>query len=154
IFFSKKCDELEIDRNILGKDNSLVDLPQFQVCRDILFLIEDFEKIYRIIQKTGIASNYFLVLATFSKIIQEEKNAYLFAVHEQDRGKIDSFAPSIAKIIRTRLGSDAGWELVLYELTRIVRKYNLTFPSQKIDQNCIFQIGSAVVSHFNSDVVY
>jgi hypothetical protein len=154
IFFSKKCDELEIDRNILEKDNSLVNLPQFQVCRDILFLIEDFEKIYRIIQKTGVASNYFLVLAAFSKIIEEEKNAYIFAANEQDRGIIDSFAPSIAKIIRTRLGSDTGWESVLYELTRIVRKYNLASPCQKIDQNCIFLIGSAVVSHFNSDVGY
>lgn len=154
LFFSKKCDELQSDHKLLSKSNSAIDHQQFQVFRDIQILIEDIEKIYRLIQKTGVISNYLLVLATFSKIIEEEKNAYLSAVNEQDRNKIESLAPKIAKIIWTRLDSDAGWESVLYELTTIVRKFNRASPDEKIDLDNLFLIGSAVVSHFNDDVGY
>ena len=151
-FFSKNSDELLADSQVLGEDKSLIDLHQLQVSKDIQFLIQDFEKIYRLIEKTGIESNYVLILAMFSKIIEEEKNANSSAIDEQDRKTIDFFAPEIADNIRTRLGSDAGWEMVLYELTRIVRKFNLASPHQKISQNAIFILGSAMVAHINSDV--
>ena len=151
-FFSKNSDELLADSQVLGENNSLIDLHQFQVSRDIQFLIQDFEKIYRLIEKTGIVSNYVLILAMFSKIIEEEKNANSFAIDEQARKTIDFFAPEIAEIIRKRLGSDAGWEPVLYELTRIVRKFNLASPPQKISQNAIFILGSAVVIHIDSAI--
>lgn len=152
LFFSTKCDELQSEHNPLSKNNSSINLSQFQVFSDIQHLIEDFEKIYRLLEKTGIISNYLLVLATFSKIIEEEKNAYISAVNEYDRNKIESFAPNIAKIIWTRLDSDSEWESVLYELTRIIRKFNRTSPDQKIDLDCLYLIGSAVVSHFNDDI--
>jgi hypothetical protein len=153
-FFSKKCEELNADPNLLEKNNFSIVLPQFQVCRDILFLIQDIEKIYHLIEKTGVESNYVLILAAFSKIIDEESNAFIFAINEQDRYKLEAFAPNIAEIIRTRLGSDAGWEPVLHELTRIVRKFNLTSPDQKISQNAIFLLGSAVVAQFDTGIGY
>ena len=152
-FFSKKCEDSHTDPNFTGQNQSPESFPQFLVCRDILFLIQDFEKIYHLIEKTGTISNYVLILATFSKIIEEEKNAYLSVIYEQDREKIASFAPEIADIIRKRLGSSPGWESVLYELTRIVRKFNLASPDQKISQNAIFFLGSAVVSYFTSFAV-
>jgi len=152
LFFSKKCDEFQASHSLLGKDNSPGDHPQFNTCRDILFLIEDFEKIYRLIEKTGIASDYLLIMATFSKIIEEENTAYMDANSEHDREKIASFIPGITEIIRTRLGPDAGWELVLFELARIIHKFNSASPDRKIEQNCIFLIGSAVVPYFNADV--
>lgn len=148
-FFSKNSDKLLAEPQVLGENNSLIDLHQFQVSRDIQFLIQDFEKIYRLIEKKGIASNYILILAMFSKIIDEEKIANTLAVDEQDRKTIDFFAPEIAEIIRTRLGSDHGWERVLYELTCIVRKFNLASPPQKISQNALFILASAVVNHVN-----
>jgi hypothetical protein len=154
IFFSKKCAELVADYDPMRKNNASIDLPQFQVCKEMPFLFGDFEKIYRLIEKKGITPNYLLVVATFSKIVEEEKNAYLSAINEHDRKKAESVAPGIADIIKTRLGSDAGWESVLFELTRIVRKFNLASPHQKIDQNCIYLIGPAVVSHFNADIGY
>jgi hypothetical protein len=149
LFFSKNSDKLLGEPQVLGENNSLIDLHQFQVSRDIQFLIQDFEKIYRLIEKNGIGSNYVLILAMFSKIIEEEKIADNFAINEQDRETIDFFAPEIAEIIRTRLGSDHGWERVLYELTRIVRKFNLASPPQKISQNALFILASAVVKHIN-----
>jgi hypothetical protein len=154
LFFSRKCEEASAHQNLFGKNNPSTDLPQFQVCSDILSLITDFEKIYHLIQKTGKTPNYLLVLATFSRIIEEERKAYISAINEKDREKIEAFIPGITEIIGTRLGSDAGWESVLYELTRVVRTFNLASPHQKIDQNCIFLLGSAVVSHFNADVGY
>jgi hypothetical protein len=152
LFFSKKCDEFQASHSLLGKNNSPPDHPQFNTCRDILFLIEDFEKIYRLIEKTGIASDYLLVMATFSRIIEEENKAYLVANNEHDREKIAPFIPGITDIIRTRLGPDAGWELVLFELARIIHKFNLASPDRKIEQNWIFLIGTAVVPFFNADV--
>jgi hypothetical protein len=151
-FFSQKCDELQEDQNFFGKNNPSTDLSRFQVCRDLLFLIEDFEKIYLLIQKTGIISNYYLILATFSKIIEKEENAksaYISAINEYDRKKIDAVAPVIAKIIRTRLGPDIGWEPVLQEIIRVVRKFNLVSTDQRIDWNSTFLLGSAAVSYLN-----
>jgi hypothetical protein len=152
LFFSKKCDEAYADHNLFGKINPSADLPRLEVCGDLLSLIADFEKIYRLIQKTGVVPNYLLVLATFSKIIEDERNAYISAVNEQDRKKIELSVPGITEIIRTRLGPDAGWEAVLYELTRVVRMFNQASPHQKIDRNCIFLLGSAVVSQFNAEI--
>jgi len=152
-FFSEKCEDSHADPDFPGQTHPSGSIPQFMVCRDILFLIQDFEKIYHLLEKTGTIANYVLILATFSKIIEEEKNAYLSVIYEQDREKIESFAPLIADIIRKRLGSSPGWESVLYELTRIVRKFNLASPDQKISQHAIFFLGSAVVSYFTSFAV-
>jgi hypothetical protein len=154
VFFSRRCDELLADYGVPGKNNASADLPEVQVCREMPFIIEDFEKIYRIIEKTGIASNYLLLLATFSKIVGEEKDTYISSINEHDRKKAESAAPAIADTIRTRLGANPGWESVLYELTRIIRKYNLVSPDQKINQNCIYLIGPAVVSRFDADIGY
>jgi len=154
IFFSKKCEDILSDGGSRDEDRVPIDLPLLRVCREVPFLIEDFEKIYRIIEKSGITANFLLLLATFSKIVEEERNAYVLAIDDNDKKKAESVAPRIADTIRARLGSDAGWESVLYELTRIVRKYNLVAPDQKIDQNCIYLIGPAVVSRFNVKIGY
>lgn len=151
-YFSKKCDVLQSDYKGHGSQNPAVDHPQFQICRDIQFLIEDLEKLYRLIQKTDIPSDYFMILATFSKIIEEEKTAYVSAVNEMDRTNIEFYAPEIAKSIRKRLGPDAGWDSILFELIQIIRKFNREFPLQKISPDCIFLIGSAVISFFNVNV--
>jgi hypothetical protein len=154
IFFSKKCEDILSDGGSRGEDRTPIDLPLLRVCREVPFLIEDFEKIYRIIEKSGITANFLLLLATFSKISEEERNAYVSAIDENDRRKAESVAPRIADTIQTRLGPGAGWESVLYELTRIIRKYNLVEPDLKIDQNCIYLLGPAVVSHFNVNIGY
>jgi len=153
-FFSKKCDELLTNQNFPAESRSSGDHSRYQVCRDIQLLIEDFEKIYRLIEKSGIAPNYLLVMATFSKIIEDEKRAYLLKINERDKNKIERFAPAIADTIQERLGADAGWETALSELTRIVRKFNDAFPNQKIDRNCLSLIGPAVISHFNTGIGY
>ena len=154
LFFSEKCDELQADHNFLGENSSSTNLSQFHVCRDMLFLIEDFEKLYLLIQKAEIDSNYLLVMATFTKIFEEENNVCISAINELDRKKTESFAPIITETIRTRVGPDAGWEAALYELTRIVRRFNLASPYQKIDWDCSLLIGVAVASHFNADIEY
>jgi hypothetical protein len=152
LFFSKKCAEIVAGDNPLGKNNASVDLPLYRVCREIPFLIGDLEKIYRLIEKTGITPNYLLVLATFSTIIKEEKNACIAAIDEQDKKKAESVAPAIADIMRVRLGPDAGWEAALHEFAHIVRKFNLVSADRKIDRNCIYLIGPAVISHFDAAV--
>jgi len=154
LFFSKKCDDLSADNNPDGKYYESTDLPGYQACRDIQILIGDFEKLYHIIQKSGISPNYLLILATFSKIIEDERNDGISATNEKDREKFESFIPGIADIIRKRLGPDAGWESALFELMRIVRKFNAGSPDQKIDRNCISLIGPAVVAHFDTSIGY
>ncbi len=154
IFFSEKCEDILSDGGSRGEDRIPIDLPLLRVCREVPFLIEDFEKIYRIIEKSGITANFLLLLATFSKIVEEERNAYVLAIDDNDKRKAESVAPRIADTIRARLGSDARWESVLYELTRIIRKYNLIAPDLKIDQNCIYLLGPAVVSRFNVKIGY
>lgn len=154
LFFSKKCEDILAVDSSREKDKIPKDLPLLKICREVPFLIEDFEKLYRIIEKSGMTANYLLLLAMFAKIVEDERNAFVSAIDDNDRRKAELIAPRIAKTIQVRLGPDAGWESVLYELTRIVRKYNLIAPALKIDQNCIYLIGPAVVSHFNVEIGY
>ena len=148
-FFSQKCEELLLDFHSNGVTGTPI-LPQgVQLCREIPFIIEDLEKLYRLVKKTGTEPNYLLILATFSIIMDEENQAYVSAVTNNDLSLIGSHAPAIAEVIRTRLGPDPGWVPVLHELTRIVQKYNQSSPEEKIDRTCISLLGPAVVAQFD-----
>lgn len=152
IFFSKKCEEALADSGHPGKNDTRANIPGARICREMPFLMEDLEKIYRLIKKTGTAPNYVLVLATFSKIIDDESKADTYLRTETDRKIIETYAPAIAGVIRKRLGPDTGWESVLYELTRQVMKFNRSSFEEKIDRNCISLIGPAVVADFDVSV--
>jgi len=148
-FFSQKCEQLLADLHHNGVPFPSELPPNVQLCQEIPFVIEDLEKIYRLVKKTGTDPNYLLILAMFSTIIEVENSAYISAVTKNDLSIIESHAPAIAEVIRMRLGPDPGWEPVLYELIRIVQRFNRSSPYEKIDRTCISLIGPAVVAQFD-----
>lgn len=153
-FFSQKCEQLLTDFHNNGVYNTPELPPNVQLCREIPLVFEDLEKIYRLVKKTGADPNYILILAMVSAVIDEEKKAYISAVTRNDLEIIELHAPAIAEVIRMRLGPDPGWETVLYELTRIVQKFNLSSPYEKINRTCISLLGPAVVAQFDMAADY
>lgn len=149
--FSGKCDELKKDHASGGEGDAAVPL-RIQLCSDILNFIDDLEKMFRLIQKRGIVADYLMILGTFSRVIEETKNAGGFVTYEIKDDQINSVAQPLADIIQQRVGSDAEWRLVLRELTTIAAKFNQRFSDTKFDLDIIKIVAPAVIAYFDNDV--
>ena len=150
-FLAGKCDALRTGRSTAGGGEPAAH-SQLQVCSDLLHLTEDLEKISRIIAKQGIAPNYLMILATFSKIIDESRHTPIPENYKLDRAVIEALAVPLAGLIRANLGSDRNWRSVIHELTAIAARWNKQNPEPKFDLDILLQIGPAVVSHFDDTV--
>jgi len=151
-FLSGKCDDLKKEQSSTNGVGETTKLLQMRICSDLLFLSDDLEKIYRLIQKQGIVPNYLMILGTFSRVIDENKNSQISGMYDLDRDVIESLALPIAETIQLRLGTDRLWRSVLHELTFIATRFNQKYPEPKFDLDIILLIAPAVVSHFQKDV--
>ena len=135
-----------------GREAEQTMLLQMRICSDLLLLTEDLEKIYRLIQKQGVVANYLMILATFSRVIEEIRNSQISGMYDLDTGVIEALARPLVDTIRMRLGTDRDWHSVLRELTFIATRFNQIYPEPKFDLEIIQLVAPAVVSHFNRDV--
>jgi len=151
-FLSERCSDLKKDRNGSHDEGDSTMLLQMRVCSDLLLLLDDLEKIFRLLNKRGVVANYVMILATFSKVIDENRNSQVVDRYDLDSGMIESLARPLAEIIRLRLGTDRDWRSVVRALTYIAARFNQKYPEPKFDRDIVQLIGPAVVSHFNKDV--
>jgi len=151
-FLSGKCDDLKREHNGTGRDAEQTILLQVRICSDLLLLSEDLEKIYRLIQKQGVVANYLMILGTFSRVIDENRNSQISGMYNLDNGEIEALAGPLAETIRVRLGTDRDWHSVLRELSFIATRFNQIYPEPKFGLEIIQLVAPAVVSHFNRDV--
>ena len=151
-FFSGKCDDLKREYASHGRSSGQTVLLQMRICSDLLLLVEDLEKLYRLIKKQGVVANYLMILATFSQIIEEIRNSQLSGIYEIDAGAIEALVSPLVDTIRLRLGTDRDWHSVIRELTFIATRFNQVYPEPKFDLEIIQRVAPAVVSHFNRDV--
>jgi cell division septation protein DedD len=93
-----------------------------------------------------------MILATFSKVIEELRNAPATGIYDIKNEVIEALAGPLAEIIRIRLGTDRQWRSVLRELTFIAVRFNQKYPKPKFDLDILQLVGPAVVAHFNKDV--
>jgi hypothetical protein len=150
-FLSEKCDSLKRTRDgTVGEEETTV-LFQERMCSDLLLLSEDLAKIFRLIEKHGVTANYLMILATFSRVIDENRNSHIAAMYDLKNEVVEALARPLAEIIRPRLGLDQHWDPVLRELTVIAARYNQRHDEPKFDLDIIQLVGPTVVSHFDSD---
>jgi len=148
---SKKCNDLKKEQNGIREKGDTTMLLQMRVCSDLLLFIEDLEKIYRLIQKQGVPANYLMILGTFSRVIEENRNTHPIGRYHLESEVIESLARPLTEIIQMRLGTDRNWRSVLRELTFIAARFNQVYPEPKFDLDILQLVGPAVVSHFNKD---
>ncbi len=151
-FLSGKCDDLKKEHDGTSGEGEKTTLLQMRICSDLLLLCEDLEKIYRLIQKQGVVANYLMILGTFSKVIEENKNLQLSGIYDLDSDVIESLARPLVTAIRMRLGTDRHWRSVLRELTFIAARFNQRSYEPRFDLDIIQLVAPVVVSHFNKDV--
>jgi hypothetical protein len=151
-FFSGKCDELKREHASHGMGSDQTVILQMRICSDLLLLVEDLEKLFRLIKKQGVVANYLMILATFSRIIEEIRNSQLSGMYEMDAGAIEALVSPLVDTIRLRLGTDRDWRSVIRELTFIATRFNQIYPEPKFDLEILQLVAPAVVSHFNRDV--
>jgi len=151
-FLSGKCDELRKEEAGAQREDDSTMLLKMRVCSDLLLFCEDLEKLYRLVQKQGVAANYLMILATFSKVIEEERHSPVGGRYDLDSTVIDALARPLAEIITIRLGTDRQWRSVLRELAFIAARFNQKYPEPKFDLDILQLVGPAVVAYFNKDV--
>ena len=151
-FISGKCDELKRERRRAPQEDDIAIPLKLLVCADLLIFIDDLEKIYRLLKRQGVVTSYLMILATFSKVIEEIRNAPAAGIYDIKNEVIEALANPLAEIIRIRLGTDRNWHSVLRELTFIAARFNQKYPEPKFDLDILQLVGPAVVAHFNKDV--
>jgi hypothetical protein len=151
-FFSAKCDDLKKTRNGTGEEGENTMLLQMRICSDLLLLTDDLEKIFHLIQKHGVVANYLMILGTFSRVIEENRNLQLAGIYDLKSDMIESLAKPLANIIRQRLGTDRDWHMVVHELAVIAARFNQRYAEPKFDLDIIQIVGPAVVAHFDKNV--
>ncbi|MCK9580508.1 MAG: hypothetical protein M0Q92_08665 [Methanoregula sp.] len=151
-FISGKCEDLKKEHAGTGSEGEPAIPLQVRICSDLLCFCDDLAKMFRLVQKQGVAANYLMILGTFSKVIEENKNSHLSGMYNLDRKLIESLATPLAENIRVRLGTDRNWRSALRELTVIAARFNQRYPEPKFDQDIVLLVGPAVVRHFEKGV--
>jgi hypothetical protein len=151
-FLSGKCDELKRENASPAREAEPTVLLRVRICSDLLLVTNDLEKMYRLIQKQGIVANYLMILATFSRVIEETRNSPISGTYDLEPGIVEALARPLVETIRLRLGTDRDWHSVLRELTFIATRFNHIYPEPKFDLEIVQLVAPAVVSHFNREV--
>ncbi|PKG32824.1 hypothetical protein, partial [Methanoregula sp.] len=150
-FLAEKCDVLKTEQGRSGESEASVSVRS-RLCSDLLLFLDDLEKMYRLIKKQGIIPNYLMLLATFSNVIEEMRDAAAAGLYDVDRPLIDALATPLATIIQKRLGTDRDWRSVLKELSFIATRFGQKFPKPVFDAEIVQLVAPHVVAHFNKDV--
>ena len=150
-FLTEKCNELKVEKGPAGGVEAAV-ATRVRLCSDLLAFLDDLEKMYRLVKKQGIVPNYIMLLATFSNVIEEMRDAAAVGLYDVDRTLIEALATPLAGIIRKRLGTDRTWQSVLKELSFIATRFGQKFPEPAFDAEIVQLVAPSVVAHFNKDV--
>jgi len=151
-FLSGKCDEFkQMQQSSPGDGDPTIPL-RVRLCSDLLSFLDDLEKMYRLLRKQGVVPNYLMILATFSKVIEESRNSPAAGLYNLDPSLTESLATPLAEIIRVRLGTDREWRSVLQELAFIATRFNQKFSEPVFSLEIVQLVAPAVVKHFNKDV--
>ncbi|MDO9325553.1 MAG: hypothetical protein Q7T80_11430 [Methanoregula sp.] len=152
LLLTRKCEDLKAEQKGTGHEGDNLMLLKTRACADLLMFCADLEKIYRLIQKQGIIANYLMILGTFSRVIEENRNSCNISMYDIKPDVLESLASPLVDIIRLKLGTDRQWRSVLQELAVIATRFNQRTSEPKFDLDIIQLVAPAVVSHFNKDV--
>jgi hypothetical protein len=150
-FLTEKCNELNVEKDT-GAGVGAAVATRARLCTDLLAFLDDLEKMYRLIKKQGIVPNYVMLLATFSNVIEEMRDAAAVGLYDVDRTLIEALATPLAGMIRRRLGTDRQWQSALKELSFIATRFGQKFPEPAFDAEIVQLVAPYVVAHFNRDV--
>lgn len=152
VLLNRKCEDLNAEQTDVRHEQDQTVHFQSRICADLLAFCNDLEKIFRLIQKQGIVADYLMILGTFSRVIDENRNSSNLSLYTIKPDVINSLADPLAEIIRLKLGTDRQWRSVLMELAGIATRFNQQTYDDKFDLDIIQLVAPRVVSHFNKDI--
>ena len=148
-FFYQKKLEFETECTIpMGNADELM---RVRICADIISFLEDLEKIYRIIRKKNVEANYILIIGTFSKIFEEERQMHLEGLAETESGAINDIISPLGDAIEKKLGPDADIRSILYELVSFAEIFNRFSPDLTFTDEIIELLTPLLIKKFGKE---
>jgi hypothetical protein len=145
-FFYQKKQYFEAECNVHGRDAN--ELMQIRMCSDIISFLEDLEKIYTVVRRKGVKANYFLIIGTFSKIIDDENQMRLEDLQEAASSAISSIVLPLGDAIEKKLGPDADVQSILRELVNFAGTFNRLSKDIKITDQIIDLLSYPLIKRF------
>jgi len=150
-FYQKK---LEFETECTLPMGNADELMRVRICADIISFLEDLEKIYRIIRKKNVESNYILIIGTFSKIFEEERQMQLEGLAETESGAINDIISPLGDAIEKKLGPDADIRSILYELVSFAEIFNRFSPDLTFSDEIIEILTPLLIKKFGKEATY
>ncbi len=150
-FYQKK---LEFETECTLPMGNADELMRVRICADIISFLEDLEKIYRIIRKKNVEANYILIIGSFSKIFEEERQMHLDGLAETESGAINDIISPLGDAIEKKLGPDADIRSILYELVSFAEIFNRFSPDLTFTDEIIEILTPLLIKKFGKEATY
>ena len=149
LFFYQKKQEFELACQIPGSE--VQSHLRLRLCTDIIAFLEDLEKIYVLLRKKGIESNYFLILGTFLKITNDEVRQRREDLAATSAEEIKAIVDPLHGAIGTKYGQDADVRDILCELIRVATAISGSAQDLRISDDLLTLIGAPLIRAFGKE---
>ncbi|HPS23889.1 MAG TPA: hypothetical protein PLM60_10860 [Methanoregulaceae archaeon] len=149
---SIRCDDLRRSSPGTKGSGDATGVSQVRACSDLLAFCEDLEKLFRLLSKQPTGANYLMILATFVRILEENKESNTQETYHLDDEVIEALAQPLSDCIWERIGPDRHWRSVLRELTFIAARFNHLHSELRLDLDVATIVAPSVIARFYKDV--
>jgi hypothetical protein len=151
-FFFQKKQFFETESCIPANDAN--EMMRIRTCSDIISFLEDMEKIYVLLKRKGITTNYLLIIGAFSKIIDEENQIRVRELQDAASGAINAIVLPLGDAIERRFGNDIDTPGLLKELVNFTGTFNRFSSDVKFTDEIIRLVAYSLVKRFNKKESY
>ena len=148
-FFFQKKQFFETESCIPANDAN--EMMRIRICSDIIAFLEDLEKIYVLLKRKGIKTNYLLIIGAFSKIIDEENQIRVREIQDAASGAINSIVLPLGDAIEKKFGTDIETHELLRELVNFAGTFNRFSSDIKFTDEIINLVAYSLVKRFNKN---
>jgi len=124
---------------------------RIRICSDIISFLEDLEKIYRLLRKKNVESNYIFIIGAFSKIFEEESQIRLEELHETASGAVNAIVSLLGEAIEKKRGQEIDTKVLLYELVSFAEIFNRLSPDLTFSDEIIELLAPPLIKRFGKE---
>ena len=151
-FFFQKKQFFETESCIPANDAN--EMMRIRTCSDIIAFLEDLEKIYVLLKRKGIKTNYLLIIGAFSKIIDEENQIRVRELQDAASGPVNSIVLPLGDAIERKFGPDIDTLVLLKELVKFAGTFNRFSSDIKFTEDIINLVAYPLAKRFNKKESY
>jgi type II secretory pathway pseudopilin PulG len=151
-FFFQKKQFFETESCIPANDAN--EMMRIRTCSDIIAFLEDLEKIYVLLKRKGIKTNYLLIIGAFSKIIDEENQIRVRELQDAASGALNSIVSPLGDAIEKKFSPDIDTLILLKELLNFASTFNRFSSDIKFTDEIINLVAYSLAKRFNKKESY